>query len=480
MVSFFPQRRKKITRTGFLSSRQVLAFHGLHSFNKKRAAVSAKVYVGCFLVLNLCLLTYTAVLWFDFFERGVSAKKIVESIEAELWNDQRQLELKNKPSLIIHIGPSKTASSTLQNESTTFQVPLAADKFIYLGQFADRKVRLPSHAADLLNNDDCLQKASSAWQLSNGEHPNSNNATFADTECWKTKTQRLQEYYNKNISVILSDEKWSFLNQYRGKNDQSYYKMLRVAFQEWNVVVVPTYRRYTEWIVSVSKQYNSATCLAPDALWPEDGGKACLSVWKRISVFVRQKDYTAMYINLDKSIPFWRNAGFPVSILQSHNRKHITCSFYCDVIQSTHHTCDYCLQKLQPSRLNALSLDMAAYNDLVFAASEKGMIDTKSQSRQRATENFAYYFEQVLGRQGMKDLPLLCPSVGELGVVLAKSLAFEKLILPEFYNSPQGEARHRLEFWSLVDSKVFCWVDTDKIFEGKFAWEQVKFSLRPP
>ena len=84
-----------------------------------------------------------------------------------------------KPFLIIHIGPSKTGTSTIQRESVSFQQQgyLAADNYTYIGKFSDSSLRRPTKAANLLDHSKCLEEAASAWRM--------NGTDFREYPCWK-------------------------------------------------------------------------------------------------------------------------------------------------------------------------------------------------------------------------------------------------------------------------------------------------------
>ena len=107
-----------------------------------------------------------------------------------------------KPFMIIHIGPSKTGTSTIQRESESFRNnhTLELDNYIYLGKFAHHSIRMPSRASTLIDHNDCFQEAAAAWKK---------NLTtrFTDTPCWADKLSHIYEkYYKMNFSIVFSDE----------------------------------------------------------------------------------------------------------------------------------------------------------------------------------------------------------------------------------------------------------------------------------
>ena len=255
-----------------------------------------------------------------------------------------------------------------------------------------------------------------------------------------------------------------------------------MAYQDWNVTVVATYRRYYEWILSTYKEVNRRNCLASQAKWHRGGGggKPCKDLWNMIHSRISSKRYGgSFYHNLDESLPAWRSAEFSVQLLNAHDAGHITCRLYCHVIGTMPHTCQECLQR-QPSHLNVQSSSYTAYNDILFAADQMGLLDQdeewNSKSRNQATWDLYEYHTQVLKKQ-LKDLPLICPHPVKLEQLLNKSLAFEELVYPKDHLTKRNE--HVALFWKAAnDDKEFCAVDTKRLFHEKHSWKQVLESIK--
>ena len=257
--------------------------------------------------------------------------------------------------------------------------------------------------------------------------------------------------------------------------------MLRLGYQDWNVLVVPTYRRYYEWVLSVYKEKNRRGCLSSDAKWPDQNGEPCQNLWKGVDNALSKKEFGAStYKNLDITIPYWSDAGFKLSILNMHSNGHLhlTCKFYCNIVSNAPRACQHCMQIQQPTRQNAQSSSMTMYDDIVFAAAQRGILKktmSMSMSRQEATRQLAK-FVKGLKYYPKDNIPLICPKQERLDDLLNKSLALEKMVLPDFFESPEGERNHRDSFG--VDKEQFCWVNVDALLEGKNSWEQVLAALK--
>lgn len=379
----------------------------------------------------------------------------------------------NKPSLIFHIGPSKTGTTSIQKESLAFTQALQDDRHVYLGRYASPKVREPAKIGALLYKDPCFQQASD-------DYTHNRTHDFLETKCWKKRMEGLEEYRKNGTSIVLSDEAYSYNLFYMEKWDQHHFEMLRVAFQDWNVLIVPTYRRYFEWILSVGKERNSKHCLHVNAPWPaqkERNPNPCDNLWATVENQVRRPhDYRGVnYGNLDVTIPAWHSGGFDTKVLNFHSERHITCSFYCDIVPDTPHTCQQCLEGgTAGGKFNSNSASMTAYNDIVYQAAQRGLISVEQQ--QKTT---IYNLTQELAQQhqltggGFNSLPLKCPSEAKLTKLLDKSLAFEKLVFPDWAETMVDQ--HTDIFWERIND--YCAVDTEPLLKAKTSWEQVVEAL---
>jgi hypothetical protein len=104
---------------------------------------------------------------------------------------------------------------------------------------------------------------------------------------------------------------------------------------------------------------------------------------------------------------------------------------------------------------------------------------TSQTTRSDFVASFVQFHTRTLQRSGMVDMPLICPPKDQLEAFLNKSLAFEQYILPDFYDTPQGEAEHRESFWKLAkEDRNFCWVDTETLLNGTKRWEEVLGRLK--
>ena len=406
----------------------------------------------------------------------------------------------NKPFMIVHIGPSKTATSTIQRDSVNYlENPLAQDGYVYVGKFAQGNARKNIKVPMLFEKDDCFQQAAAVNFTQTPELP----------DCWHERMAGILKLAKKNTSFVFSDEAYSYRPRYQGKYDAEYYQNLRLAFQDhFNILIIPVYRRYAEWVLSAIKEQNRRGCLW-NGQWPnQPKGKPCHNLWKKIQELLRYESFgTGSYSNLDITLASWRDyGGFNVSILNYHDLKkqdnkqqeerqqnwHISCYFYCNMIPNTPHTCQYCQKSVPTSIQNSQSPAMTAYDDIIFEAARRKVLDTsKYESRQQAAIQLANHHQQTLHKRGLCDLPhLQCPSRPELERLLSKSLALERMVLDHDNEDEDDEAatimarkereqHHRDAFWRMAEEqRQFCWVDAKALLKEKKSWDQVLEALK--
>jgi hypothetical protein len=212
-----------------------------------------------------------------------------------------------KPYLIIHVGPPKTGTTTLQEQLFAVKDDWlqAADNVVYAGAFYDQHGqhvgRLPIMESLILNTS-CHEELAqtrrrrrhSSTITSNGNRAQSLAEELRRVPCWNHVLQELYAYrQEKNThAIIFSNEvlstKWNIRLQDDDDDDDSssttgnnrfahhsyrapldWITMQLTLAQDWNVIVVISYRRYMDWIVSSKRQqerYKSSK--AHLRLWP--------------------------------------------------------------------------------------------------------------------------------------------------------------------------------------------------------------------
>jgi len=397
-------------------------------------------------------------------------------------DNTRSSHKKNKPNLIVHIGPAKTGTSTLQKNSRDFTNVLAMDGYIYAGKFGIQQQR--EAIQDIFDVNDCLFVTEAYLQNHSLNNTNGRLGTEGvlkakDNSCWKTRVTKMDKYLENNTSIIISDEVYS-INSKRQSRSKREYEALRAVFQDWDLSFVVTYRRYAEWMLSALKQKHSWQCVGEKIDWKGQCQTPINFIknnWKK-----HNSTSTNMYRNIDETSPVIQSANIPVKILNFHEEQHITSSFYCDIIPNTPHTCQHTIGNNRSGKgvaENARVIVSSSCSTIVYDAVKIGLsgIDKAKQTRHETTLNCVEFMNTHNITHA--DLPLHCPRQDLLERLLKKSLAFEEKILPDFFVSEMGEVEHRRLFWSMVDErKEFCHVNTKELLKGKTSWEEALTSLK--
>ena len=383
----------------------------------------------------------------------------------------------NKPYFIVHIGPSKTGTTTIQKESVALEDVLAHDDYVYMGRHAQRKYLKQGYKA--LKEDSCLFETESYLLNDTGK----DKALMAtDVPCWNNRMSNLQQYH-KNI--VVSEEALSY------RLPQNALNAIHTAFRDWNLLYhVATYRRYAEWMLSALKERQSkGNCVGAKSKWYVNAtqvGSLCLEPmrflpWKIYANEVISNYGTTMYQNIDTTVPKIKIANIPVKILNMHEERHITESFYCDMVPNAPQTCKHYLDQEDDNsaKQNVRVVITSSCSNMVYTAAKGGIIgiDTTNQTRHEATLHCVSFMEE--NNITHAGLPLICPKRDMLENLLNKSLEFEKKMVPEFYKSKGGEVDHRRSFWLMAEErKEFCHVDIAQVLHGRKTWEDALIGIK--
>lgn len=375
---------------------------------------------------------------------------------------------KSKPYFVVHVGPPKSATTTLQRELSTWQKVLRIDGYSYAGLFTGLPIE--SRGAPIwhiLRNSSCQ---SSLYQA------RIQNKTASSVPCWETFLQELDKYEGQ--SIVVSNEIFSF--NFHAFKDIGWaafdWTSLERALQDrWHLVVVVGYRRLTEWIPSAKHERDRWHASRSNVnLWPGQGGK----VIQPLFPYVLQQLPFLCRDPAANEPPSWytRHQLYNlrphamVRIMNMHAKESIRSTFFCRVLPNAPISCNASraadLEETE-KRLNpSYSL---FYDMLVTAAAENGLVNREIWRRHDLVVQAQQYQEKVLNLTAM-DFALTCPSIGELETLLNASLQTEEVILPDFHRSEWGEKRHRRDFWKAVEQKRYCSIDTTAVLQTE-TWQ---------
>lgn len=366
-----------------------------------------------------------------------------------------------KPLLLLHIGPPKTATTTIQ-EGLAILRPVLQRDGISNGN--------AGHIASGIKRCGKLAKRN----------------TTSGIECWSKVREDIRDIHlQKNQShILISSEPLSIgrLNfpGLRGQGPVDWMALKDNLGDQVDIVIILGYRRFFEWLPSAFQQIFRWTP-AKNKLnaWP--GQRRGVRIpepilpnnWKSLS------PRTLLYSNvmdLVRSI----DGHLPVVLFNLHDHRFedqsaenkgasVLSRFICQSLVEAGaemtHSCSESLARDRNMTDGEVVLNPEQtlfYDALVVAAWQKGLVRDVKLLRHNVAKRAEEFQTQVLNETFL-DFPVTCPLREEYEAFLNYSLQMEAEILPKFYASPDGRAEHEITFWKRVDKKKYCWIDTETL-----------------
>lgn len=314
-----------------------------------------------------------------------------------------------RPKFILHIGPGKTATTSLQYDLSFLTEQLQQDNYIYLGKNTV-KVRGEPIARGLVKGLVACQKGS-------------------PPSCWESSLKTLQQYRQNHSSIILSDEDYSRQRLFARFRLPAFQKFIVAELeQHWDVVIVATYRRYGEWLPSAKMEWDNGNCLRTSSKWPDQGKNSpeCKSMREAITAYHRRHMAAGWYLGSDGLVQHLHHFGATnastVLLNFHHPLKSLTHHFVCDALQAQH-TCQHLTnqQRQQATIQSEKNVSSAStiknvrkdsygslFDRLVVDAYQKGLLNRTDHRRRVVVQEI-----EELGIPKttlLKKLPTKCPS----------------------------------------------------------------------
>jgi len=370
-------------------------------------------------------------------------------------------EISSKPTFVIHVGPPKTGTTTIQTNFHDMDEVLKADNYEYRGRASGK--RAGPALKVLLDPKQCYEEAMR------------NQQEFSASPCWRGAINVINEWRKIKKNIFFSDESIAYAHP---KGDDAMFYAAIAALKEaladdWNVFVLIGYRRYAEWMLSSVKQIHSRNCASSNIAKWENG--FCGAPWGMVKNWMKRTTRVAGNFNyLSTEIVKW-NETFPIKILNTHSPGGLLEELVCNILPNAPHTCEYVRKAPEHKDANVRSLARSAYSNIAFAAYEKGLVPPNASRSELMLQLEDYFAERDLS---FRHLPhKYCPSQDEAEALLNTSLALEREWMPEWYASPHGEGEHRETFWRLVHDKEFCTVDVDAVTANRTNWKDMLEAL---
>ena len=305
---------------------------------------------------------------------------IKDDIDNENDVDKVQTMKDKKPHLFLHVGPQKTASSTLQStldKLSHLTNELKDDNFYY------------KHIAPEMGDFDC---ETDQW------------GGFHNCRASDTLKSLIRKARDEGKNLLLTDENL----------DENFVKGLRDAIDDddWNVTVIVMYRRIHEWLLSWYNQINKTTNIdskgnvlfndegipfrTEHKHWPDHGGINIpdFSTW--------YKEYTRYWkptelVDMHRSLKFYNiyNESFKnnVRLYNMHNEGDLVTDFICNIIGATN-ACEEYKKNVEVYKKEEENSSVDLDHDIVAVhAYDQGHID-KTLTRTEVAEAVTTYIKE--------------------------------------------------------------------------------------
>lgn len=177
----------------------------------------------------------------------------------------------NNPYIILHYGPAKTGTSTLQAEMTAWKDRVRQlDNLLYVGAYYNTNSRfagrLPLHKQFMDPKLVCSRQMATArreWEKTHRILSKGNKETLAEhlrrrVACIEPVLQQLEEYRANGTSLFFSNEvkstatAWDTLPAgYSHAVSQDWQSLAALLAEQWNFVLVVGYRPFLDWVRAV-------------------------------------------------------------------------------------------------------------------------------------------------------------------------------------------------------------------------------------
>eukprot|EP00814_Leptocylindrus_danicus_P003995 CAMPEP_0116027288 /NCGR_PEP_ID=MMETSP0321-20121206/14527_1 /TAXON_ID=163516 /ORGANISM="Leptocylindrus danicus var. danicus, Strain B650" /LENGTH=497 /DNA_ID=CAMNT_0003500589 /DNA_START=18 /DNA_END=1508 /DNA_ORIENTATION=+ len=471
-----------------------------HSRNRKRSA--GRLLVGLILMVGSAIgvmsfrvdnnsLNYNGISSIKEIEtKSKTSSTPAEGVSISHDEDQPVHETNNDdaPWFILHAGPPKSGTTTIQCDMGRYSNLLRMDNVAYIGRFGKSKF-CPD--VKQFQNGRVEEEEGAALDPILNHVPDWNSCLENVKECknrkiWNDFSSVLQHYRNQRMHVFMSDEGLIGRALY---DDSEVLQLLSDALQGWRVKVVINYRRYYEWIASYYNthfKYNGhLSSLYKD--WPEDDGSGTGGGGLVIPTFPEFYHEHVQGGASDQSSFLQEPEEAPRRAFESIAEEVHLFSIYQGGDLFTNFVCQT-LPKIDGEACNALvkekgqsaradienpSADNHDYDILAVAAYRAGLIDKTNKNLTRSkVRNKIQKYKESMGDDG--KFPQTCLESPDLLNIFGKSLHNEEKLFPTWFSTDASRAykseEHQAGFDSFVAKRKFCSIDATLVLNQEREW----------
>lgn len=286
-----------------------------------------------------------------------------------------------------------------------------------------------------------------------------------------------KELRKKNMNMIRSREQYSGLFY---SNQWMFQRLHEILRDDWEVLIVASYRPYHEWLPSYwfqgqRWQYTDPKHLEQRHMNPwthKRSGKFQLIE----PMFPGFFDFWAEIKRFTDSIIDPASPYFPTKVYDIHDPRGARSAFLCEVLGegAAPNACQESLRlhrENPPKPVNTSNPKVVQYDAIALVAASKGLVDMEKWDRATVVDEITIHQEEVL-RRDVLDFPLICPTQEYVDKFWAMTRDLDVHCMPEkSQNDPEHLAKLHDKFQIAVEQKRYCIVDADTVLE-RSEWQR--------
>lgn len=377
-----------------------------------------------------------------------------------------------KPYFVLHVGPPKTATTTIQCGLDELSAELAKDdSYFFMGK------RCPRSNNETMANGEAGIPGHHLMLGLNSANPNSRG--------YEKLKERMEYHRARGNHMIFSIEAMS--NHLEDRPET--WKLFLSMFEGWNVRIVVAYRHYFDWIRSmyfqqhIGKKYREK--------WPEQKGLEHpsfhdflgyhLERWERRTPSNDGHSW-GQHLSL-YAVRYFAEHFDDVWVFDLHQDGDVLTNFVCQMVPNASNTC----RRLQTSSFIDVGVKRESHSfdadRLAFAAYSGGVLD-KEIGRTAAVKAISTELEKTGVLSIASNMVCLTDSVASK--FLNASLWFEREVLATvgshgraarvtFHREP---SEHVEAFQEAIRRRKFCEVDTEVVLTLPH-WKEFISAMKP-
>ena len=421
-----------------------------------------------------------------------------------LKTNKTSLKENDDPILVLHVGPPKTGTTTLQRGLYRWRKKLLQDSFFYLARPIDasytanldqswkfwdiRSIGPELKQAAIIgagHNHDFDTRREKASFLKRGQGLDFNRLwdSFKKNEPNKIRRKRdkfsklvnmMDEFYQQKRNLIISAEQFCFNDRLLPDYNSSW-DLFLPPLQKWNVHIVVVYRRFYEYLPSLYFQSTFATLRNENNVtfeaFIDDVMQQAMTLKAQGRWFEAHPTYHAF-------LKFKRHfANVDIFNIHKTKDKDIVKSFICEILPNAVQTCSFLSSELHTEqKIHRLSKNLDLKLLIKYAYIKK--IITADISKVKIHKKIVMEAETYYDKEIKRSLPYKCLPPERLEMIMNMSLAFEEFLLPEWAKLHETQKSHWEGYTEYLDTNKYCEVDFEEALAQQ-EWQDFFLEVLP-